>query len=274
LIGDTGLAQLADFGVSSSLTSDLCDRDRSNVRRTFVGTPCWMAPEVMEQSAYNCKADIWSFGITALELAYGKAPYAKYPPLKVIMLTLRNEPPTLERNQTKHKYSKSFKEMIDLCLLKDPDKRPTPEKLLNHSFFKNAKNPEILLQSILKHLPPITERMKTPHPSEPSPEQFSHASWDFDISSRTSDMSPIDRNNSPRTEILAVRGRFTVNPARELSSASRFSSKSREDSLDSTSSNMKENQPPPIPQTKIQDTSRRKKSALEIIFDPISKEYK
>ena len=93
----------------------------------------------MEQSGYDYKADIWSFGITALELATGSAPFAKFPPIKVLLLTLQNDSPTLDRDGSSangNKFSKGFKEMIDSCLLKDPTKRPTSEKLLTYGFFK------------------------------------------------------------------------------------------------------------------------------------------
>jgi len=159
LMAEDGLVQLADFGVSSSL---LDDGDRRGVRKTYVGTPCWMAPEVMEITrGYDFKADIWSFGITALELAYGHAPYAKFPPMKVIYLTLSGKPPTLDRKQAIRKYSRVFKEMVDSCLQRDPAKRPTAKQLLKHPFFKSAKKLSFLQETVLIHVPPVHQRDKS-----------------------------------------------------------------------------------------------------------------
>ncbi|KAL1918481.1 uncharacterized protein VTP21DRAFT_3141 [Calcarisporiella thermophila] len=177
LMDEDGSVMLADFGVSSSLMES---GERRGKRKTFVGTPCWLAPEVIEQSGgYDYKADIWSFGITAIELATGHAPFSKYPPLKVLMMTISNDPPTLDRETTKHKYSKTFKDMIDTCLQKDPQKRPAAEKLLLHPFFKQAKKRDFLVKSLLSNLPPLEHRQhkKVQHKRHVYQKGVS---WDFD----------------------------------------------------------------------------------------------
>ncbi|KAF8030569.1 hypothetical protein BT93_E2874 [Corymbia citriodora subsp. variegata] len=157
LLDSNGFVKLADFGVSACMF-DTGERQRS--RNTFVGTPCWMAPEVLQPgSGYNSKADIWSFGITALELAHGHAPFSKYPPMKVLLMTIQNAPPGLDYDRDK-KFSKLFKEMVAMCLVKDQAKRPTAEKLLKHSFFKQAKPPEVSLKKLFVDLPPLSSRVK------------------------------------------------------------------------------------------------------------------
>ncbi|XP_038902974.1 serine/threonine-protein kinase OSR1 isoform X3 [Benincasa hispida] len=157
LIDSRGAIKLGDFGVSACLFDS---GDRQRVRNTFVGTPCWMAPEVMEQlNGYDFKADIWSFAITGLELAHGHAPFSKYPPMKVLMMTLQNAPPGLDYERDK-KFSKSFKQMIASCLVKDPSKRPSASKLLKHSFFKQARSNDYIARTLLEGLPVLGDRIK------------------------------------------------------------------------------------------------------------------
>ncbi|CAK9322437.1 unnamed protein product [Citrullus colocynthis] len=157
LIDSRGAIKLGDFGVSACLFDS---GDRQRVRNTFVGTPCWMAPEVMEQlNGYDFKADIWSFAITGLELAHGHAPFSKYPPMKVLMMTLQNAPPGLDYERDK-KFSKSFKQMIASCLVKDPSKRPSASKLLKHSFFRQARSNDYIARTLLEGLPVLGDRIK------------------------------------------------------------------------------------------------------------------
>ncbi|KAI9020265.1 hypothetical protein CLU79DRAFT_836307 [Phycomyces nitens] len=160
LMDEDGTVLLADFGVSSSLM----ESGERGIRKTFVGTPCWMAPEVMEQAAYDYKADIWSFGITAIELATGHAPFAKLAPLKVLMMTLSKDPPTLTRETRINRYSKTFQDMVSLCMNKDPTKRPSAEKLLQHAFFKHNKKKEYLVKAVLAEVPTLAQR---PHKTIP-----------------------------------------------------------------------------------------------------------
>ncbi|GAA5852405.1 hypothetical protein JCM8547_006770 [Rhodosporidiobolus lusitaniae] len=169
LVDEDGTVLLADFGVSSSLFPEGTARPEAKEgvtaptlapRKSFVGTPCWMAPEVVERREYDSKADIWSFGITALELASGRAPNSLYPPAKALSKTILDEPPRLDREGGRHKYSKAMAGMIDSCLQKDPAKRPTAEKLLQHPFFRTAKKKSFLVSAILEDLPPLQDRQQ------------------------------------------------------------------------------------------------------------------
>lgn len=217
-----GHVMLADFGVAAPLERGGSWGNKLVSRNTFVGTPCWMAPEVMEpERGYDWRADIWSFGITLLELAHGHAPFAKLPPMKVLMMTLNNPPPTLDQSpDSKKHFSKAMRDIVAKCLVKTPGERPTAAQLLEHKFFKTAHDAHYLHRHVLEGLPPVPQRvemMRQAHgagnvkPSKQDNEILASqqeyrrgvSSWNFDVEAlKKAAAAAAEREESARLEVI------------------------------------------------------------------------
>ncbi|KAJ4946128.1 hypothetical protein JOQ06_023802, partial [Pogonophryne albipinna] len=147
LLTENAEVKLVDFGVSAQLDKTI------GRRNTFIGTPYWMAPEVIAcdenpDAAYDYRSDLWSLGITALEMAEGAPPLCDMHPMRALFLIPRNPPPKLKSK----KWSKRFLSFTDSCLVKNHLHRPNTDTLLRHAFIRDLANERQVRIMLKDHL--------------------------------------------------------------------------------------------------------------------------
>ncbi|XP_042286301.1 serine/threonine-protein kinase 10 [Thunnus maccoyii] len=151
-----GDIKLADFGVSAKNNKTLQRRD------SFIGTPYWMAPEVvmcetMKDAPYDYKADIWSLGITLIELAQIEPPHHELNPMRVLLKIAKSEPPNLEQP---HKWSQGFKDFLRKALDKNPETRPTAAQLMEHPFVSSVTSNRPLRELVAEAKAEVMEEIE------------------------------------------------------------------------------------------------------------------
>eukprot|EP01114_Cavostelium_apophysatum_P012705 TRINITY_DN2903_c0_g1_i1.p1 TRINITY_DN2903_c0_g1~~TRINITY_DN2903_c0_g1_i1.p1 ORF type:complete len:530 (+),score=123.23 TRINITY_DN2903_c0_g1_i1:167-1756(+) len=132
LLNSDGAVKLADFGFAVQLT------EVKSKRKTVIGTPYWMAPEIILNQEYGKVVDVWSLGIMVMEMAEGEPPYIKYPQGKALYMISTQGAPPLKKPKS---WSADFKQFVALCLERDPTKRVTTASLLEHPFLQCACSP-------------------------------------------------------------------------------------------------------------------------------------
>ncbi|MBW0476180.1 hypothetical protein O181_015895 [Austropuccinia psidii MF-1] len=218
LLTNSNRIVLCDFGIAAPLQST------NHKRSTFIGTPYWMAPEVITDGRlYDTKADIWSLGITLYEILNGNPPFSDLTPAKVILKIPRSQPAKLEGNQ----FTNAVKEFLAACLIDEPNDRPSAEELMKHKWIKSiAKAPLSPLKDltlrysrwinsggIRQSLADISSPDLTARPDSLS---LDKSDWDFmaDDNLDPSDLNSINSNQlSPNQVDTSKEGAATVRPS-------------------------------------------------------------
>lgn len=178
LVSGDGVIKIADFGVAAQISTYMSKRN------TFVGTPFWMAPEVIMSDSgavYSFSADVWSVGITAIELAQSRPPHSNIEPMKAIWLIPERPPPTLPSS-----FSPEFQDFVKCCLQRSPSSRSTVSALLNHPFLRRRSIGQLkkLVKEVCENKKVVPYKGQQPSDSNDTTSndeaEFEDLDWDFE----------------------------------------------------------------------------------------------
>ena len=212
LLTHDGIAKLADFGVSTQLMHSF------SKKITKIGTPFYMSPEVIMQNKYDYKCDIWSLGITSIEMAEGEPPFAKVKGYWVLKKIITHPPKGLKN---KEKWSKEFNDFVEKCLTYEPEKRPSAKELLKHPFINKYNRGSKLIAELVNNSmddlefyrkkilesdeseeeDKITEIIKNKNTNKYKIEQITNNSQNFYIEGRNESGSVIIKGDGSKNEL-------------------------------------------------------------------------
>ncbi|XP_047440617.1 misshapen-like kinase 1 isoform X2 [Mugil cephalus] len=192
LLTENAEVKLVDFGVSAQLDKTI------GRRNTFIGTPYWMAPEVIAcdenpEATYDYRSDLWSLGITALEMAEGAPPLCDMHPMRALFLIPRNAPPKLKSK----KWSKRFLSFVDSCLVKNHLHRPTTDALLRHAFIRDLANERQVRIMLKDHLDRTRKKREKEGP-------------EYEYSGSDEDEDEVTEEEGEPSSIVNVPGEWTL----------------------------------------------------------------
>ncbi|KAJ3665518.1 hypothetical protein Zmor_001010 [Zophobas morio] len=205
LLTMAGGVKLADFGVSAKNKSTMQKHD------TFIGTPYWMAPEVVlcetfRDNPYDFKVDVWSMGITLIEFAQMEPPNHEMSPMRVLLKIQKSDPPKLEQPS---KWSKEFNDFVSTCLIKDPQKRPTCDELLKHQFINCTLDSKPIRDLLLEYKAEVVEEELTD--DDPEDNRTSQVPLDIEDDSTSVKSSEVDNKvNDLESPIINVETEETI----------------------------------------------------------------